>query len=335
MSVEIEEGGPHCDHSGAAEKTKDGVDNGEFNRSVKQGQQRGRFSTEQIERARSVPLERLLERVGHLRKMRREGAEMVGPCPRCNGGDDRFSIHLRKQVFNCRHCDVGGGGAIDLAQFLYNDCDFLTAVGTVLSEQPKTEPKSAHNAKDKSKDDGARKEVAATYQYMDAGGHLVFEVQRFHFRKPHGGFVLTPEGKPQKTFRQRRPDPSKPDCWIHDVEGVETIPYRLPELLEAIAADRTVPIFVVEGEAKVDALRSWGFTATCCACGAEKWRTEHSEFLRGWLDAARLRLFPHRSHWIRQNRDRAADCPASELDRHQPKVRAARCREGNRCCLLR
>jgi hypothetical protein len=110
---------------------------------------------------------------------------------------------------------------------------------------------------------------------------VVFEVQRLHFCRPDGSFVLTPEGKPEKTFRQRRPDPGRPDAWIYSVEGVETIPYRLPELLEAIAADRTIPVFIAEGEAKADALRSWGLTATCCVCGAGTWRAEHSEYLRG------------------------------------------------------
>ena len=38
---------------------------------------------------------------------------------------------------------------------------------------------------------------------------------------------------------------------------------------------------IVEGEAKVDVLRSWNMPATCNAGGARKWKPEHSEFLRG------------------------------------------------------
>ena len=57
------------------------------------------------------------------------------------------------------------------------------------------------------------------------------------------------------------------------------LPYRLPELIEAIAVG--CAILVVEGEAKVDQLRSWNIPATCCAGGAKKWRAEHSAFLRG------------------------------------------------------
>ncbi len=33
--------------------------------------------------------------------------ERCGPCPRC-GGVDRFSINIRKQIFNCRRCGAKG-----------------------------------------------------------------------------------------------------------------------------------------------------------------------------------------------------------------------------------
>src|ERR1700757_4634935 len=55
--------------------------------------------------ARSVPIERELDRRGV--KLKRAGVERIGPCPKC-GGDDRFSINVKKAVFNCRGCDIGG-----------------------------------------------------------------------------------------------------------------------------------------------------------------------------------------------------------------------------------
>src|SRR5262249_22046312 len=55
--------------------------------------------------------------------------------------------------------------------------------------------------------------------------------------------------------------------------------YRLPELIEAIAAEQTV--FIVEGEGKVDLVRAMNVPATCCAMGSGKWLNEHSEFFRG------------------------------------------------------
>jgi hypothetical protein len=102
---------------------------------------------------------------------------------------------------------------------------------------------------------------------------------RLEFQNPDGSFVLTEDGKRKKTFSQRRPDPKGPDSWIWGVEGVPVVPYRLPELIEAVANKRT--IFIPEGEAKVDLLWGWNVPASCCAGGAKKWRAEHSEFLGG------------------------------------------------------
>ena len=48
------------------------------------------------------------------------------------------------------------------------------------------------------------------------------------------------------------------------------LPYRLPELIEAVGAKRTV--FIVEGEAKADALREFGIAATTNPGGAGKWQ---------------------------------------------------------------
>jgi hypothetical protein len=48
----------------------------------------------------------IAERLGA--RLKRSGPnERVGPCPVC-GGCDRFGVNTRKQVFNCRHCGVGG-----------------------------------------------------------------------------------------------------------------------------------------------------------------------------------------------------------------------------------
>ncbi len=57
------------------------------------------------------------------------------------------------------------------------------------------------------------------------------------------------------------------------------VPYRLPQVLEAIATGQ--PVLIVEGEAKADLLWSWNVAATCCAGGAKKWKPEHSAFLHG------------------------------------------------------
>jgi hypothetical protein len=112
----------------------------------------------------------------------------------------------------------------------------------------------------------------------DENGSVAFAVDRIQFQKPDGSFILK-DGKHDKVFRQRRPDPDRPGQWIHNKEGAPVVPYRLPQVLEAIAAGH--PVFIAEGEAKADLLWSWNVAATCCAGGAKKWKPEHSEFLRG------------------------------------------------------
>jgi hypothetical protein len=109
-----------------------------------------------------------------------------------------------------------------------------------------------------------------------SGGATIFAVERIEYRNADGTVVMK-DGKHRKSFRQKRPDPA--GGWIYNIEGSAPLLYRLPHIIEAIAVAH--PIIVVEGEAKADLLWSWNMPATCCAMGAEKWRAEHSEFLRG------------------------------------------------------
>jgi hypothetical protein len=217
-----------------------------------------------VEQARAVPIEDELARRG----IKLNGkVERAGPCPNC-GGDDRFSISTAKQVFNCRKCG-GRGDVIALVQFL-DGVDFVEAC-TTLAGSPPAKP----NGKDQTE---PRKVRTAVYDYHDESGALLFRVERHEYQNSDGSFVLK-DGKHRKTFVQRRPDPNKPSGWIYNVDGVRVVPYKLPELLEAISCDHFVA--VVEGEAKADLLWLWNVPATCNACGAGKWRSEHSEFLRG------------------------------------------------------
>ena len=73
--------------------------------------------------------------------------------------------------------------------------------------------------------------------------------------------------------------------WINNTQGVRKVLYRLPEVLEAIASERT--ILVVEGEKDADSLWRIGIPATCSPDGASdigkaaKWRMAYSESLGG------------------------------------------------------
>lgn len=106
-----------------------------------------------------------------------------------------------------------------------------------------------------------RAKIVATYDYVDEGGTLLFQVVRYH----------------PKTFRQRRPDASDPSGWSWSVKDVRRVPYRLPDVIEN--GDKVVVI--VEGERDVDSLWRIGIPATTNAGGAGKWRDELNEFFRG------------------------------------------------------
>ena len=106
-----------------------------------------------------------------------------------------------------------------------------------------------------------KKCIIATYDYTDEVGEPLFQVVRFA----------------PKDFRQRRPDGN--GGWLWSLVNTRRVPYRLPELAEAVASKRL--IFIAEGEKAVDALIALGVAATCSPHGAGKWRDDYSKPLAG------------------------------------------------------
>jgi putative DNA primase/helicase len=90
-----------------------------------------------IERARAVPIEDEVARRGI--KLRRVGTEHTGPCPIC-GGTDRFGINVRKAIWNCRQCGVGG----DVIRFVQHldGCDFAAAIATLAGDTARVIPQA-------------------------------------------------------------------------------------------------------------------------------------------------------------------------------------------------
>ena len=116
---------------------------------------------------------------------------------------------------------------------------------------------------DKPQRNGAGKKIVATYPYHDENGKPLFEVVRFD----------------PKTFRQRRPDSTAPDGWTWNTNGVNKVLFRLPEVMAAKEAGRT--IYLTEGEKDSLAMVEHGFAATCNPGGAGKWQPPYSETLCG------------------------------------------------------
>jgi hypothetical protein len=103
-------------------------------------------------------------------------------------------------------------------------------------------------------------QIKTEYIYTDKDGKPLYKVIR----------------KAQKSFYQMRYENGD---WVVGTNGVQRVPYRLPELLNAIQKGET--IYIAEGEKDVDNLFEKGLTATTNVGGAGKWRDEYNESFRG------------------------------------------------------
>lgn len=107
-----------------------------------------------------------------------------------------------------------------------------------------------------------RGDAIAIYDYIDEESALLFQVLR----------------TVSKEFPQRKPDPASKTGWTWRLGEVRRVLYRLPKIIEAVDAGRT--IYIVEGEKDVHSIENRGEIATCNPGGAGKWRDEFAEHLR-------------------------------------------------------
>ncbi|MCT9078783.1 toprim domain-containing protein [Streptomyces fulvoviolaceus] len=180
----------------------------------------------------------------------------------CHDGDAPDTVAIRRG---------NNGGVVIFCHKCQGNADFLAALGWTeadLYDEPLPErERPADDAWIPCQQRGH--ERVAQYTYRDAKGRVVHGVTRCD----------------HKCFAQWRPDASTRSGrrWsLNDQQGnrlVPTVPYRLPEVLKAIAEDRV--IWIAEGEKDVHALVHHGLQATCNAAGAGKWTEEHAQFLRG------------------------------------------------------
>lgn len=197
----------------------------------------------------------LRELLGHLEQVTETSNGWDALCPAHD--DHRPSLGV----------SVGADGRI-LLNCRSNHCDPVTIMQCVgMSAKQLFVPVEDGGAKQ----DWGR--LAATYDYQDEKGKLIFQVCRFEkvTRLSNGQDERT------KTFRQRQPNPDG-NGWTWKVKGLSLVLYRLPELM---ASPTSQPVFVVEGEKQVDYLHSIGFIATCNPAGAGKWKAEYGKHLGG------------------------------------------------------
>lgn len=104
-------------------------------------------------------------------------------------------------------------------------------------------------------------QAVAVYDYRDEAGETLYQVCR----------------TANKEFRQRTPSATEKSGWRWTLGQVRRVPYRLPELLSAVAAGRE--IWIPEGEKDVLSLVGIGLAATCNSGGAGKWLPEFATHL--------------------------------------------------------
>jgi hypothetical protein len=187
------------------------------------------------------------------------------------GSRGSLSIDLKKGTWYDH--EVGkGGGTLDLVerQTGLHEGERFEWLEQHTSYKPEPKPNGGNGAAQPS----ARPKlgpIVETFDYTDEGADFLFQVTKHN----------------PKDYRQRRhavagdkPEDIHDGCYVWGVKGVRhDVPYRLPELIEAVACGHL--ILIVEGEKDANNSYRIGIPATCNAGGAGKWRKELNAFLKG------------------------------------------------------
>lgn len=180
--------------------------------------------------------------------VRTNGADIRNGQARCPAHDDRNpSLSV----------DVASDGRVLLK--CHANCDtesVVAAVGLTMADLFDEARRPDHD----------RPQVVARYPYVDESGTVLFHVERIE-----PGY----DGK-RKSFVQR---PANGRKGPGSMKGVRTVLFRLPDVIEAVAAGQTV--YVVEGEKDALALERAGYVATTNPGGAGKWRDWYNSALAG------------------------------------------------------
>ena len=113
---------------------------------------------------------------------------------------------------------------------------------------------------------------------------IVTESARYIYHKSNGSEAFYVVRTDPKDFR-----PLKPNGEM-GLDGVERVPYKLPEVLQGIKDSKL--IFLLEGEKDADRATEMGFVATTFLGGAGKWKAEYLEHFKG----ADVVLIPDNDH---------------------------------------
>jgi putative DNA primase/helicase len=199
-----------------------------------------------------TPHEAVLSR---LKRVKSAGAgKWMAECPVHNDGTQSLSVGTGKD-----------GRVLLYCQAQCATSSVVEAIGLTVNDLfvPGTEPTKPAAQSQKTTRTLA---MVKSYDYTDANGALLFQSLR-----------LVDNATGKKTFRQRQRTAT--GGWEYNLDDVEPVLYRLPDVLSAVESGRTV--FVVEGEKDADNLAELGYTATTNPMGAGKWRESMSLVLHG------------------------------------------------------
>ena len=188
------------------------------------------------------------------------------------GTNGSLSIDIKRGTFFDHEHGIGGGtlALIQHEKPGADAVDYLAGLGCIKKPRPGN---GANNDPFKGvilKNNSKQFHIVKTWTYVDETSAELFEVCRLENGETGA------DRKPRKEYRQRRKENGE---YINNVKGIRQIPYRLPELIEAIAINKL--IFIVEGEKCTDAIIALGGAATCNAMGAGKWPDELAPFFKG------------------------------------------------------
>ena len=202
------------------------------------------------------------------------GGQYSGLCPAHNDRSPSLSLTLTEDRIlikchsGCSINEICSGFGIKKSD-LFRRCE--------------TDTKTKSNARKKNNNVRLNAEEKIVF-YSSKHKKRVTENLRYTYQKVDGSdafFVIRTE---PKDFRPMTPDGKL------SLEGVERVPYRLPELLQGIEDSK--PILLLEGEKDADRVAEMGFVATTFVGGTAKWRDEYLEYFRG----ADIVLVPDNDH---------------------------------------
>lgn len=211
-----------------------------------------------------TPIELVISKV---HGAKRQGKDFICFCP-AHEDLDRPSLSIR----------VDADGRVGLKCFAgCENSAIVAALGLTFAD---LFPKNTQGGKGVRRQGGSEGKapfkIVAEYPYTDEAGVELFQCLRLDpkdFRQRH--FVPGAPPADKKVFVYK----GVSGWWNWSLSGVRLVLYRLPAIVEAIAAGREV--WLCEGEKDVAAHVAREVDATCNPMGAGKWKAEYTAQLRG------------------------------------------------------